>query len=263
MAKKGAKRSRKASEHAGIFRMVDLAVRRQEPVCAGMFITGTDTGVGKTYVAALIARQLVEREGLRVGVYKPVASGCRREGKHIISDDAVALWEAAGKPGRLEDVCPQRFLAPLAPHLAAAAENKEVDVDRLIDGLKVWTDTYDFVLVEGVGGWLSPIGFYADEDFYVADLACEFKYPAVVVTANRLGTINQTLQTLMTILLDEEDVDIAGIVVNDVLPQGNDDPSTASNLAELTRRCAWPILSHIQHGDQNLRNRILEIPIKR
>src|SRR5690349_13174914 len=87
----------------------------------GIFIVGTDTDVGKTFVGATIARQL-HQEGVRVGVYKPAASGCRRVGKQLVSDDAVALWEAAGRPLSLAKVCPQRFLAPLAPHLAAQAE---------------------------------------------------------------------------------------------------------------------------------------------
>src|SRR5688572_27332873 len=100
----------------------------------GLFITGTDTGVGKTYVAALIAGALVTA-GRTVGVYKPTASGCRREGGELISDDAVALWEAAGRPGELERACPQRFAAPLAPHLAARAEGREVDAALLRSGL--------------------------------------------------------------------------------------------------------------------------------
>ncbi len=83
----------------------------REPV-RGLFITGTDTGVGKTYVAALVAR-LLAAEGRRVGVYKPVASGCRRDGDRLVSDDALNLWEAADRPGELERVCPQRFAAPL------------------------------------------------------------------------------------------------------------------------------------------------------
>ena len=213
-------------------------------------MVGTDTNVGKTYVAALIARQLV-RDGLRVGVYKPAASGCRREGKQIISDDAVLLWEAAGKPGRLDDVCPQRFLAPLAPHLAAQAEGKQLSAAKLRSGLKKWTD-YDFVIVEGAGGWLSPLG----EDEYVADLAAEFGFPLLVVAANRLGTINATLQTLVAIASFAETIDIAGIVLNDVLPPGNDDPSTSSNLAELNSRCVPPILAHVRQGELDLRRRI-------
>ena len=81
----------------------------------GLFITGVGTEVGKTFVAATIARRLVA-DGLRVGVYKPVASGCSRREGRLVADDAVALWEAAGRPGTLEEVCPQRFAAPLAPH---------------------------------------------------------------------------------------------------------------------------------------------------
>ena len=80
----------------------------------GLFITGTDTGVGKTYVAALIARSLAAA-GHRVGVYKPAASGCVRGQGRLVSADAAALWEAAGRAGNLEHVCPQRFAAPFAP----------------------------------------------------------------------------------------------------------------------------------------------------
>src|SRR5262245_13092470 len=84
------------------------SVRRS--ACLGLFVVGTDTGVGKTYVAARIVAALAE-EGLRVGVYKPAASSCRRIGRALVSDDAVALWRAAGEPGTLKAVCPQRFAA--------------------------------------------------------------------------------------------------------------------------------------------------------
>ena len=142
----------------------------------GLFITGTDTGVGKTYVAALVARALAA-EGRRVGVYKPVASGCRRQGDRLVSDDALSLWEAAGRPGELERVCPQRFAAPLAPHLAARAEDARVDEEQLRRGLDYWIERSDIVIVEGVGGLMSPL----TDDEYVADLAYEFGYPLVVV----------------------------------------------------------------------------------
>src|SRR4029453_1109681 len=116
---------------AGAPSMLELEPRRKRRVHArslprvnarvaqagfGLFIVGTDTGVGKTRVAALIVAALA-REGLRVGVYKPAASGCRRVGRALVSDDALALWKAAGEPGQLRAVCPQRFAAPLAPHL--------------------------------------------------------------------------------------------------------------------------------------------------
>src|SRR6478736_6953083 len=117
----------------------------------GLFITGTGTGVGKTYVGALVVKALRET-GKRVGVYKPVASGCEVRGGKLISPDAVALWEAAGRPGTLEQVCPQLFAAPLAPHLAARAEGKRVVAKRLREGLDPWRETSDIVIVEGAGG---------------------------------------------------------------------------------------------------------------
>src|SRR5687768_6386371 len=103
----------------------------------GLFVTGTSTEVGKTHVAAMIARALAT-VGRRVGVYKPVASGCRKAAGQLISDDAVALWEAAGRLGELDRVCPQRFKAPLAPSRAAAMEGKRVDAQLLRWGLDYW-----------------------------------------------------------------------------------------------------------------------------
>ncbi len=206
----------------------------------GLFITGTDTGVGKTYVAALIAKALVA-VGRRVGVYKPVASGCRRDGDELISDDAVVLWNAAGKPAALSDVCPQGFVAPLAPHLAARAEGKRVDAQLLRRGIEYWHGRCDIVLIEGAGGLMSPL---SDED-YAADLAYEFGYPLIVVAPNVLGVINQTLQTLITAATFREGIDVAGVVLNDVPGRVEDDPSVQSNLSELERRCVPSVFAHV------------------
>ena len=87
----------------------------------GLFVTGVDTEIGKTYVTAMIARDL-RAAGRRVGVYKPVASGCMESPQGPVSEDAVELWKSIGEQESLEAVCPQRFLAPLAPHLAARAD---------------------------------------------------------------------------------------------------------------------------------------------
>src|SRR5262245_64727637 len=125
--------------------------------CGGLFVVGTDTAVGKTFVAARMVAALV-RAGVQVGVYKPAASGCRRVGRSLISDDAVALWEAAGRPGELKAVCPQRFAAPLAPHLAAKVERKEIDSKLLRHGIDYWQRRSELVIVEGAGGLMSPIG---------------------------------------------------------------------------------------------------------
>jgi dethiobiotin synthetase len=206
---------------------------------SGLFVTGTDTGVGKTYCAALLARAL-RREGHRVGVYKPVASGCRWEGDEWICDDARTLWEAAGCPGTLSEVCPQQFAAPLAPHLAARAEGREVDVSLLLAGLEIWRDACDVVLVEGAGGLMSPVS----DDRYVADLADAFGYPLLVVAPNQLGVLNQTLQTLIVAHTFRAGLDVAGIVLNDVAAHV-EDVSVMSNRSELEQRSRVPVLAHV------------------
>jgi dethiobiotin synthetase len=211
-----------------------------EPV--GLFVVGTDTGVGKTYVAARIAAALSET-GARVGVYKPAASGCRREGRTLVSDDALELWQAAGQPGELHAVCPQRFAAPLAPHLAAREERKEIDAGLLRSGLDYWRARSEVIIVEGAGGIMSPMG----EQDYVIDLAEEFGYPLIVVAPNRIGTINGTLLTLLAASTRPNPLPIAGIVLNDVLPPEVDDPSTLLNRVELEARCVPPILAQLGH----------------
>jgi dethiobiotin synthetase len=210
------------------------------PTLPGLFITGTDTGVGKTYVAALMARALAA-EGHKVGVYKPAASGCPRQGGVLVSDDAGALWEAAGQPGDLDHVCPQRFAAPLAPHLAARAEGRELDAELLRRGIEFWQGRSDIVLVEGAGGLMSPMG----DNEYVADLAAAFALPLVIVSRNVLGTINQTLQTLIAASAFGRGLPVAGIVLNNPVPPSSDDISLSQNRRELAARCVPPILAEV------------------
>jgi len=210
----------------------------------GLFITGTDTGVGKTYVAALIARALAAT-GRRVGVYKPAASGCVSIVRgNLVSDDAVALWEAAGRPGDLEHVCPQRFAAPLAPHLAARAEGRQIDAKRLRTGLDYWQSRSEILLIEGAGGLMSPLG----DDEYVADLAHDFGFPLLVVSRNVLGTINATLQTLITASVYRGGLAVAGLVLNHPAPPSADDISLSTNRAELAARCSAPLLATVVLG---------------
>jgi len=209
----------------------------------GLFIAGTDTGVGKTRVAATIARTLIA-SGVRVGVYKPAASGCERRRGVLVSEDAVELWEAAGKPLTLEQVCPQRFVAPLAPHLAARAEGSEIDARLLRSGLAVWQRNADIVLIEGAGGLMSPLG----DDEYVGDLALEFGYGVVIVAPNKLGVINQTLQTLVTAAVFRGGLDVVGIVLNHVQSNARTDPSIKSNRAELEHRAEAPVLAELGYN---------------
>lgn len=219
-------------------------MKKRSKKCRGLFITGTGTGVGKTYVTALIARALAAA-GHRVGVYKPVASGCRRDDGRAVCEDAALLWQAAGRPGEFERVCPQCFVEPLAPHLAARAEHKSIDSTLLRTGLDFWTSQSDIVLIEGAGGLMSPVS----DDEFVADLAFDFGFPLVVVTPNVLGTIHQTLSTLIAAATFREGLAGAGVVLNH--PSPNRDASSPTNHEELVRRCMPPVLGTVAwQGDR-------------
>ena len=207
----------------------------------GLFITGTDTEVGKTYVAAMIVKQLVAT-GHRVGVYKPVASDCIADGRQLVSEDAVALWEAAGRPLNLDAVCPHRYHAPLAPHLAARSEGRELDAQALRRGIEPWADECDVIVVEGAGGLMSPIS----DDEYFADLAYDFGYPSVVVAPNMIGAINQSLSALIAATCFRGGLPVAGVVLNDSRIF-DDDPSIESNREEIASRALAPVLTRLRH----------------
>lgn len=194
----------------------------------GLFVTGADTNVGKTYVAAMIVRALC-KQGCRVGVYKPVASGSTPS----VATDGQVLWEAAGRPKTLRDVCPQTFAAPLAPHLAARAEGQQVDAPLLRKGVDTWRADSDVVVVEGAGGFFSPI---SDVDLN-ADVARDLGYPLVIVARNALGCLNQVLLALHAARTYESGMPVAAVVLCDTSPPDGD-TSRAANLREVRSLCA-------------------------
>ena len=220
------------------------------PSARGLFVTGTDTEIGKTYIAALIARELVT-SGYRVGVYKPVASGVGSGDSVPVDTDGQKLWKAAGHPGSLDQVCPQCFAAPLAPHLAAREEDKSVDERLLVDGLDMWRQESEIVVVEGIGGLMSPVS----NEMYSANLAQEFGFPLIVVAPNKLGVINQTIQTLIAATTFCDGLEIAGIVLNDVT-MNDRDVSISKNRHELEMHCVPPVLAHVSHGATQLDNSV-------
>jgi dethiobiotin synthetase len=189
------------------------------------FIVGTDTEVGKTFQAALLARELARR-GVRVGVYKPVASGVTEQEP----GDAELLREASGVDWPLEHVCPQQFAAPLAPPIAAELEGRRVDSQLLRDGAQWWTGKCDLLIVEGAGGGLSPIS----DSETVLDLVQQLGMPVILVAANRLGVVNHCLLTIEA--LRARQIPLLGIVLN-TLPSisTTQDASAATNLELLGR----------------------------
>jgi dethiobiotin synthetase len=174
----------------------------------GIFITGTDTGVGKTVVAAGLALILRDR-GLKVGVMKPIATGCTGPEGSLVSHDAVFLWEAAENEfPTLTN--PSRFRNALAPHVAATLEKKEVDLKKVHNAYRELQKHYDFLIVEGIGGLLVPIA----KDYFVSNLIREFHLPIVIVSRAGLGAINHTLLTVDAALI--RGFQVRGIIFNRV-----------------------------------------------
>ena len=176
----------------------------------GLFITGSDTEIGKTYLSVGLLLWLQEN-GVRTGAYKPVASGISQpsEADHDPFDDIQRLSSACDQNYPLEMICPQRFRLPLAPCLAAEHEGKIVNEDLLREGATAWKDVVDFLLVEGAGGLLSPLSF----QYTNLELAKSLGYPVMIVVPNRLGAVNQALLTCMA--ADSQGLRIAGLVFND------------------------------------------------
>jgi dethiobiotin synthetase len=186
----------------------------------GLFVTGTDTGVGKTLVACSVARALRER-GLDVGVMKPIETGVGPAGPL----DAIALRAAAGAEDALDLVCPQQFALPAAPTVAAAFEGREVDLAVVDAAWAVLGARHHAMLVEGAGGLLVP----AAAGVTMADLAARFGLPLLIAARGALGTINHTLLTLEA--AERRGLVVAGVVISHSTGRLSD--ADAANLAEL------------------------------
>ncbi|WKZ32160.1 MAG: dethiobiotin synthase [Thermodesulfobacteriota bacterium] len=207
------------------------------------FITGTDTGVGKTEAACMLARAF-RAAGLKPGVMKPVETGCPERDGRLVPTDALRLKEASGTEAPLELINPYRFAPPLAPFTASELSGATIDFERIRSCLKELSNMHDLMLVEGAGGLLTPIA----QDTYMADLALDLGLPAIIVSANRLGTINHTLMTIKC--AGYMGIKVAGIILNNPGPNGSD-PSRAHNRASIERLSPAPILFEAPFSSKN------------
>lgn len=202
----------------------------------GIFITGTDTDVGKTIVAAGLALVL-RSQGIRVGVMKPIATGCLNFGNRLVSVDAAFLMEAAENEWTGHS-SPARYKHPVAPKVAAELEKKEVDLDHIRKCYAELEKNYDFIIVEGIGGLMVPI----HPKYYVTDLVREFKLPILVVSKPGIGSINHTVLTVDAARI--RGLDVKGIVFNR-LPRANLSISEMTNPKVISELTKVPILGSL------------------
>jgi len=199
------------------------------------FVTGTDTGVGKTFVTALLTRGL-RRAGFDTIALKPVCSGDRT--------DAEILRAAGGCELALDEVNPLWFQLPVAPLAAARAENREVSIPALADWFRKVSAGRVSVIVEGVGGWLTPVAKGA----FVGDLCAALALPVIIVAANRLGCLNHTLLTIESIRA--RGLECRGIILNTIEP--SPDEASRTNRALLEELAGVPILLEIPPGQSEI-----------
>lgn len=190
----------------------------------GLFITSTDTGVGKTRTGTLLIRELVGR-GLHICARKPVESGCARHGNELLPADALALRAAAGGREALDRICAFPLEAPVSPTRAAALAGQSLTLEQLVAACRDDVGTEDFLVVEGAGGFLSPL----TRDALNADLAQRLGLPVVLVAADRLGAIHQVLVTAEAI--KRRGLLLAAVVLNQLDPALDPRLDNAAELA--------------------------------
>jgi dethiobiotin synthetase len=177
------------------------------PKKPGLFITGTDTAVGKTVIAGAIAKILTDK-GLKVGIFKPIATGCHRAWEGLVSYDTEFLANCANSDLPLSTITPVGFVTDAAPIVGAIREGTPIDFNKIAAAYKNICENSDIVIVEGVGGVRVPLTLKFD----LLDLAVEFDLPVVIVSHSNQGTINHTLMTIDCVHAAE--LKIAGIVIN-------------------------------------------------
>ena len=200
-----------------------------------LFLTGTDTDAGKTYVATLLVRALRQAGRDCVGL-KPICCGGR--------EDAEALHAAAGGAISLNEVNPVWLRTPAAPYTAAVIENRPIDLMLIRETFGRVRSAHESLIVEGVGGWNVPI----TRDYFIGDLAEEFGLPIAIVVANRLGAINHALLTIEAVR--KRGLPCAGLILTRV--SADDDVATATNRSMLEELGGLPILADIAYGQPEL-----------
>jgi dethiobiotin synthetase len=189
------------------------------------FLTGTDTGVGKTFLAVQLLR-LLRATGIPAVAMKPICCGDR--------DDARLLLAASEEGISLDQLNPVWLRSPVAPAVAAEIERVQIDIEKIVASYRELQARFQCVVVEGVGGWLVPIS----ENFFVSDLAARLELPVVIVTQNRLGCLNHVLLTAESV--ERRGLTCAGVVLNRIVSP--EDLAQKTNEGQLRRILHAPLL---------------------
>jgi dethiobiotin synthetase len=204
----------------------------------GIFITGTDTGVGKSVVTAVLAR-FMRTKGLKVGVMKPVTSGCAFADGKLVSEDAELLKWAAGTASTDADISPYLLKEPLAPSVAAAIDGVTVRFDTIRQSFLRLTAVNDIVLMEGAGGLMVPL----TENRLVSDLIRFLDLPAIIVARPNLGTVNHTLMTCFC--AKQMGIEVKGVIIGNY-PE-NPGPAEVYAAGMIEERSGVPVLGVFPH----------------
>ncbi|MEO7149075.1 MAG: dethiobiotin synthase [Rhodanobacteraceae bacterium] len=204
----------------------------------GVFIAGTDTGIGKTHVVCTLLRAL-RAKGLRATGMKPVASGCERTPDGLRNDDALALIAASDPAPDYANCNPSAFAEAVSPHLAAAMENAEITMTPIAEAYAQLCAQAKIVIVEGVGGWLAPLS----ESLNANAIPQALRLPVILVVGLRLGCLNHAQLSARAILAD--DCELLGWIGNRIDPEM---AMVEENLETLRRLLTVPCLGVLEHG---------------
>lgn len=212
----------------------------------GFFVTGTDTGVGKTVITGALIKAMQAR-GLKACGMKPIETGCQHIGETLHLSDGIFLKQISGMDEDLNDITPLRFETPAAPLTASEIEGRELDIGIIKDKFNLLSQKYSFIVVEGLGGILVPI----KKDYFVLDLVKELQLPLLIVARPSLGTINHTLLTVNYAL--KEGINVAGIIINfNKPPDGTISEQTSPDIIKRLSRAPvigiFPYLNNLNAG---------------
>ncbi len=200
-----------------------------------LFVTGTDTAVGKTHTVVQLLR-LLRASGLRCVGMKPICCGDRQDAQLLL---------AAGSEGlTIDEINPIWLKTPAAPFAAALVEHVDIDIPRVLGAMADLQRRFDCVVVEGVGGWLVPIR----ANYFVSDLAAEMKLPVLVVAQNRLGCLNHSMLTTNSVR--DHGLKCAGLVINN--PPGQKGIAVSTNVDILRRIVGVPVISGLAENMSEL-----------